>query len=140
MYEEPEDLVPLVLVDTSTSIGFDEVKPHIVEKVNGYLGGRTGKILFFNTSVSDMYTRNSIHEGLFDMSGQTRLWDSIGHVLNLFPYQNVHIGIYTDGGDTGSRTYTQQKCESLFRTLNWKVTWLYKKPECELKQKSLYCI
>lgn len=140
MYEEPEDSVLLVLVDTSTSIGFDEVKPKIVDAVNVYLGGRTGKILFFNHTVSDVYTRNSIHTGLFEMSGQTRLWDSFGKVIDMYPYQNINIGVYTDAKDTGSRKYTQQKVMSLVKTLRWNVTWLYESPEDDLKSRVLYCV
>jgi hypothetical protein len=134
MFGETEDSVLLVLVDTSTSLGFDEAKPHIIHTVNEFLKGRTGKIVFFNTGTSEVYTRSYIRESDFDMCGQTRLWDSFGKILEMYPYQNVEIGVYTDCKDTASRLYTRDSVYEMVKTLSWKVTWLLNTPRTSTKE------
>lgn len=121
-------------MDTSTSIGFDEAKPRIVWATNRYLNGRRGRVIFFNTGIDTEVYTSEISEDQFDMRGQSHIWDTMGAVLERFPYMGVKLAVYTDAQDTASRIWSWEKVRELMRTLAWEVEWLFMEPPSLVKR------
>lgn len=119
----------IIIVDTSTSIGFDEVKWNIIEQVNRILDDKKGHVYFVNTRIDDHLFCSRITEDDFDMKGSSTLWDSIFKIIDNFKYvYSVNLYIITDGIDTSSVNYSREDVENnLWRReifMFWKVCWL----------------
>lgn len=123
----------ILLVDTSTSIGFDECKKYIIHDVNEILNGSDGLVYFFNTRVDGHVLKSKIDEKDFDMRGSSAIWDSLYTIID--KHRNrpaVELFVLTDGHDTSSHVKTQDDIEHelwyLKLVKSWKVDWMYWKP------------
>lgn len=119
----------IIVVDTSTSIGFDEAKESIIEKVNEILDDETSHVYFFNTRLDGYMYCSSIIESDFDMKGSSSVWDSIYDVIERHKDDwNVQMYILTDGDDTSSKRNTMDDVDHYiwFQELVkwWTVRWL----------------
>lgn len=123
----------ILVVDTSTSIGFDEVKHQIIQDVNTILDGDIGLVYFFNTRVDSHHRCFRISEKDFDMRGSSSIWDSLDDILERHKKDtSIDLYILTDGKDTSSvfKTYDDIEYELWFLKLTswWSIHWVYWKP------------
>lgn len=119
----------IVIVDTSTSIGFDEVKWFLIEKINNILCDTNGHVFFINTCIDYHMFCSRVTEDDFDMKGSSSLWDLIYKIVEKYMYEyNIILHILTDELDTSSDYYTRKDVDDIlwYRKLFffWKVHWL----------------
>ena len=123
----------LVALDTSTSIGFDEAKPHLIRQVNEILDGAQGIVIFFNTKIDGSVRTSCLKENDFDMRGSTSVWDSLFHIIDDHRHlSHVNFFVITDGKDTSSfrKTCSDIEHELWYLELvhRWNVKWVQWKP------------
>lgn len=123
----------IIAVDTSTSIGFDNIKETLIDQVNSILDGHEGLVVFFNTRIDGIKHTRKIKDRDFDMRGSSAIWDSLYTIIDDHRHlYSVNLFVITDGKDTSScsRTFDDVEYELWFLQLVkfWNVNWIDWKP------------